>query len=219
MEPSGSRRARRITPLSVASIVEAALEILDAGGEDALTFRVLADRLQTGPGAIYHHVANKQDLLAIVTTQLMRSAVAHVDDGVDGGVELRRLLLNVFDAIDTHPWVGSQLAAAPWQGPVMTLFEAIGVRLDVLAVPARHQFSAASALVNFVLGVAAQYASAARVTSDRADLLASVAARWQGEQYPFTSRVSAQLAEHDDRQQFAEGVDFLLAGIRGNAVR
>ena len=52
-------------------VVAAAVEILDAGGEDALTFRALAGRLETGSGAIHWHVADKKELLAASAEHVM----------------------------------------------------------------------------------------------------------------------------------------------------
>src|SRR3984957_395731 len=64
MATKAQRTERRTDALSKERIVDAAIEILDAEGESALTFRALAGRLATGSGAIYWHVANKNDLLA-----------------------------------------------------------------------------------------------------------------------------------------------------------
>src|SRR3954467_13184410 len=49
------RSERRTDALSKERIVETAIEILDAEGENALTFRALTTRLATGAGAIYWH--------------------------------------------------------------------------------------------------------------------------------------------------------------------
>ncbi|HEY0255414.1 MAG TPA: TetR family transcriptional regulator, partial [Kofleriaceae bacterium] len=54
---------RREDALSRDRIVDAAIELLDEAGETGLTFRALAARLATGPGAIYWHVADKTALL------------------------------------------------------------------------------------------------------------------------------------------------------------
>jgi DNA-binding transcriptional regulator YbjK len=48
-------------------VVHAAIEILDADGEGALTFRALAHRLFTDSGAMYHYVADKDELLKAAT--------------------------------------------------------------------------------------------------------------------------------------------------------
>src|SRR6201995_3799497 len=65
------RTERRTDALSKERIVEAAIEILDADGESALTFRALAARLATGSGAIYWHVADKRALLAAAADQVV----------------------------------------------------------------------------------------------------------------------------------------------------
>lgn len=70
------RSQRRTEALSRERIVEAAVELLDAAGESGLTFRALTERLATGPGAIYWHVANKEELLGAATDAVVAAAVA-----------------------------------------------------------------------------------------------------------------------------------------------
>ena len=77
-----------------------------------MTFRALAARLATGPGAIDRHVANKSELLVAAS-----DAVVARRDGSDVPVAtphdaIRAIALGVFDAIDAHPWVGAQLSGA-----------------------------------------------------------------------------------------------------------
>ena len=65
------RAKRRADALSKERIVEAAIEILDTDGEGALTFRALTARLATGSGALYWHVANKNELLTAATDDVI----------------------------------------------------------------------------------------------------------------------------------------------------
>ncbi|MGW5718983.1 TetR/AcrR family transcriptional regulator [Amycolatopsis sp. NPDC003865] len=211
---------RRTDGLSREVIVKAAAELLDGGGEAALTFRALTTRLSTGYGAIYHHVANKSDLLAAATDDVIAGVLTGVVVTGDPREALRTVALRLFDAIDAHPWVGAQLSREPWRPALLEIYESTGRLLDALGVPAAALFDAAGALVNYVLGVAGQNAANARVLAfgeaDRAAFLAKVAAQWaelDPEEYPFVHRVSAQLREHDDRAQFLAGVDIFLAGI------
>ncbi len=44
-------------------------------------------------------------------------------------------------------------------------------------------------------------------------LLADQWAHLDPAEYPFVRHVAAQLADHDDREQFLAGVDLFLAGI------
>ncbi|MET0455397.1 MAG: TetR/AcrR family transcriptional regulator [Mycobacterium sp.] len=201
-------------------IVETAIEILDAEGEKALTFRALTARLATGPGAIYWHVANKDDLLAATTNDVIARVIADVVGGAEPRTAIRAIALGLFDAIDAHPWVGTQLSREPWQSAMVQIFEGIGGRLDALGVPERAQFDCASALLNYILGVAGQNAANARNIApgtDRSAFLANVAALWTQRdpaEYPFVHRVAGQLSGHDDRDQFLAGIDLILAGIR-----
>ena len=197
--------------------------ILDADGESALTFRALTAHLATGAGAIYWHVANKDDLLAATTDHVIARVMTEVVGDAEPREAIRTIALGVFDAIDAHPWVGAQLSREPWQSAMLQIFEGIGGRLQALGVPERAQFDAAAALVNYVLGVAGQNAANARLLprgTDRSAFLASVAERWaqlDAADYPFVRVMAAQLAEHDDREQFLTGIDLVLAGIAAAA--
>lgn len=220
MATKGQRSERRTDALSKERIVEAAIELLDAEGEGALTFRALTARLATGTGAIYWHVANKDDLLAAATTSVIARAVTEVGAGAEPRDAVRAISLGVFDAIDAHPWVGTQLTREPWQPAMLQIFERIGGQLHAFGVPQRAQFNSASALVSYILGLAAQYAAGARLVprgTDRSAFLTTVAAQWTAQhdpaEYPFVHQVAAQLPGHDDREQFLAGVDLILAGI------
>jgi len=213
------RSERRTDALSRERIVEAAIEILDADGEAALTFRALRTRLATGSGAIYWHVANKDELLAATTDDVIARVVTDVSAGAEPREAIRAIASGVFDAIDAHPWVGGQLSREPWQFAVLQVFEALGQQLGALGVPERARFDCASALLNYVLGLAGQYAAGARLIAretDRSAFLASVAERWatlDPAEHPFLHQVTPQLLDHDDRQQFLAGIDLILAGI------
>jgi hypothetical protein len=145
---------------------------------------------------------------------------AEVSGGADPRDAIRAIALGVFDAIDAHPWVGTELSREPWQDAVLRITESLGQQIQALGVPERAQFDCASALLSYVLGLAGQYAAAARLVSpgtDRAAFLASIAGRWaqlDPAQYPFVRQVmAAQLPGHDDREQFLAGIDLILAGI------
>jgi AcrR family transcriptional regulator len=219
MATRAQRTERRTDALSKERIVEAAIEILDADGESALTFRALAARLATGAGAIYWHVAGKDDLLAAAADEVIARAMTGVASGAEPRQAIRAVASGVFDAIDVHPWVGAQLSREPWQSAMLQIFEGVGGQLQALGVPEPAQFDGASALLNYILGLAGQYAAGARLLppdTDRSAFLTTVAARWaqlDPARYPFLRQVATQLPGHDDREQFLAGIDLILAGI------
>ncbi|MFI2645607.1 TetR/AcrR family transcriptional regulator [Streptomyces sp. NPDC018610] len=210
---------RRQEPLSRERIVGAAVDLLDTVGESGLTFRALAERLSTGPGAIYWHLKGKAELLAAATDAVVTAAIAVEDSGATPPEALRALALGVFDAIDFHPWVGAYLARTPGESSMLRVFERIGRQVQALGVPEAARFTAASALMNYILGVAGQNAANTRAVApgtDRAEYLDAVAREWSRldpEAYAFTRSVAGRLREHDDRAEFVAGIDLILAGI------
>ncbi|WP_329416576.1 TetR/AcrR family transcriptional regulator C-terminal domain-containing protein [Streptomyces sp. NBC_00704] len=218
---TGTGRApRRTDSLSRELIIRSAIELLDSGGEKALTLRALTVRLSTGYGAIYHHVADKSDLLATAADEVITGVLAGTVADADPRTALRRLALGLFDAIDAHPWVGAELSRRPWRPALLDFYESVGRLLDALDVPHAARFDAAGALVNYVLGVAAQNAANARLRTDgdtdREAFLDDAAEQWaqvDPARYPFVHAAATRLGEHDDREQFLVGVDIFLAGI------
>jgi hypothetical protein len=64
---------------------------------------------------------------------------------------------------------------------MLHIFEGFGQQLEALGVPERAQFDCASALVNYIVGLAGQYAAGARLVlrgTDRTAFLAGFAAQW-----------------------------------------
>jgi AcrR family transcriptional regulator len=214
-----SRRAdRRTDALSRDRIVEAAIELLDSEGESGLTFRALATRLATGPGALYWHVPNKDALLAATTDGVVAGVLNALAAPAAPADAIRATALGLFDAIDAHPWVGAQLSRDAGGDTMLGVFERFGAQLQALRVPDQAMFFVASTLVNYVVGAASQNAANARNAHgrDRDAFLATAAARWAEmapERHAFVKQMAAQLRDHDDRAQFLAGIDLILAGI------
>ena len=128
MTPETHQGSRRTDALSKAKIIEAAIAILDAEGERALTFRALATSLSTGSGAIYWHVTDKKALLAAATDHIVAAAIAGLTKVVEPQDAIRAVALGMFDAIDAHPWIGAQLSGDLWQQAVIRILEPLARR-------------------------------------------------------------------------------------------
>ncbi|MFJ8010367.1 TetR/AcrR family transcriptional regulator [Streptomyces fagopyri] len=228
------RPERREEPLSREGIVEAAIGLLDTTGEGGLTFRALAERLATGPGAIYWHVANKGELLDAATDAVVAAALAIEPAELPGSPrdEIRAVALGLFEAIEAHPWLATQLSTqlsrSPWGSVTPRIFESVGRRVRALNVPESSWFTATSVLVHYILGAAGQNAAntaSARALgpdANRAEFLDTVSRAWEAldpDDYPFTRAVADQLREHDDREQFLAGIDLALTGITASHPR
>jgi AcrR family transcriptional regulator len=216
---------RRTEALSRERIVATAVELLDAAGESGLTFRALTERLATGPGAIYWHVANKGELLdaatdAVIATALVIKPAEPPDSPQD---EIRAVALSLFDAIEQHPWLATQLAMqlarSPWGSVTPRILESMGRQVRALGVPERSWFTATSALVHYILGATVQNTANTPVLGrhvDRAEFLDAVSRAWEAldpDDYPFVRAVADQMREHNDREQFLAGIELILTGI------
>ena len=211
---------RREESLSRESIIEASIELLDSSGEGGLTFRTLSERLATGPGALYWHIANKSDLLTAACDAIVARTMEATSSGAKPKANLRALALGMFDAIDEHPWVGSALAQAPGEMPMVRILERLGQQVRALGAEDDTQWAAVGALLNYILGVGGRNAANGQLARerglDRSDFLEAVAAAWSQldpRDYPFTRSVAGQVRDHDDRMEFLAGIDLILRGI------
>lgn len=222
--------------LSLEQITKAAIDLLDARGEDALTVRALTERLSTGAGAIYHHVGTRDGLLDAATETVLEGALDRDDEGpsaarpdppggrpADG---IRDTALRIFDAIAEHPWLATRLVTQfvrnPWGTVTVEVFERIGRPLGALGVPQARWFEAASTLVHYILGSVSQNVRlahdppAVETATPRDRFFTTTSDSWRAlsrEEYPFMHAIADQMSRHDDREQFLAGIDLVLAGI------
>ena len=109
MSPSRPRLSRE-------SVLRGAVAVADAGGIGALTMRSLADALEVKPMSIYHHVANKDDVLDgivdIVFSEIDLPAI-----GGDWHAEMRRRASSAREAMRRHPWAIGLVETRTSPGP------------------------------------------------------------------------------------------------------
>ena len=225
MSTNASQPKPRKEALSKERVVASAIEILDTAGESALTFRLLANRLSTGSGAIYWHVKDKQSLLAAATEQVLSRAIAEVTSVARPADAVRAIALGVFDAIEAHPWVGTEVSREPWQPAMVVVFEKSSAQFDALGVPPEALFHCVSALHQYLLGTAAQTAASARHkfhASARSVVLTTIVEEWTQRdpvEYPFVHLLAEDVRRHDEREAFLAGLDLILTGVNALARR
>ncbi|RBQ16776.1 TetR/AcrR family transcriptional regulator [Spongiactinospora rosea] len=221
---------RRRQVLSREQIIDTAIGLLDAGGENGLTVRALTDRLATGSGAVYYHVGSRDELLDTATETVIAAALATAPDHAPATPEdeIRDVALALFDAITEHPWLATRLALQitrnPWGPVTVGIFERIGRQVGALGVPRPSWFVAASTLVHYILGAVSQNARiggetpAIETDAEREEFLGATSKAWQAldpGDYPFMHAISGQMREHDDREQYLAGIALVLDGITG----
>lgn len=219
MAQAGTRTSRRSDALTKERIVNAATEILDAddsGDGIGLTLRVLMDKLATGSGAIYYHVANMDELRALAADHVLGAALDSAEE-VAPGDALLAAALTIFDSIQEHPWVRGQLMRTSLQPAVIRLWKTIGFQLGRLGLRGPAAATAGSTLTSFILGSVSRdvnHASRPANSKVRKAQLESMANDWtESEDDPLVKDIATQLREHDDRQQFQDGIRIILRGM------
>jgi TetR/AcrR family tetracycline transcriptional repressor len=175
----GQRGPGQRAGLTRAAVLDAARELLAAGGAEAVTMRAVARRLAVAPNALYSHVPSKTALLDDLLDDLLaavHSPSPDVDDPVAG---LEKLMRSTYSALTSHPllvpiYVQRQGARGPNAvrlGSVMdALLTRAGVRRSRIAEARR-------ALIIHTIGFAAFSTGADSASSPERPLPATELAR------------------------------------------
>ena len=133
--------------LTRAQIVDTARTMLAEQGLAGLTMRRLAHTLGVRPGALYYHVASKQDLLAAVAEEILAAAETSAEDPFKAAHDLRAALLPIRDSAEVISFVSAFRPEA--LGPFRALEE-------MFELPPQQARWAARTLSHYVLGFVAE---------------------------------------------------------------
>lgn len=150
------RPARSDSTLSKDRILAMALHILDEGGEQALSFRVLAKRLGVTPMAVAHHVGSRH--------QMLTALIAHVYEGVADppmavtapDACLRALLERYCRRVVAHPHVARLIFAdqSLFAGHVVALTETVRTHLMAMVSNRREADMLVDLIIDYTHGFA-----------------------------------------------------------------
>ncbi len=212
------------------AVLTEAVALLDEAGEPALTFRALAARLGGGVASIYWYVANKDELLDRAADHVLEQVLTDTERYTDGDPidDLRAMGCALFDAVVERPWLGSYfMRNVVVQPNSLRFYERIGQQVLRLELTARQSFHAASAIIGFVVGAAADLGQeppreVVAGELSREQYLARVVDEWRAldpGEFPFVHGIIDEFDGHDDADQFRAGLDLVLAGLRLQAER
>jgi AcrR family transcriptional regulator len=208
---------RRREPLTRERIVEAALEIMDAEGLDAVTMRRIGRELGVEAMSLYNHVEDKDDILSGVTERVMTQyeypewTGDWVEDGRAMSHEWRRLL-------NLHPSVCQLLAERhkPLEG--LAAFGAMDAALGLLrsaGLSDRDAAQAFNALGSYILGyVTMEQGLMLGNDEDHGKQHDEAFEALQGSGLDNVMACFPHFTDCDTDQQFEFGLDLILRGIR-----
>jgi AcrR family transcriptional regulator len=115
--PAKTRKtAKRRPPLSRERVLRTAIALADERGVSELTMRSLAKELGIEAMSLYHHVANKDDLLDGMV-EIVFGEIDPPSAGGDWKAELRKRAVSTLAALRRHPWAVGEMEGRTDHGP------------------------------------------------------------------------------------------------------
>jgi AcrR family transcriptional regulator len=209
----------RRSQLTRERVVTQALAVIAQDGVQALTMRRLAARLGVVPGALYHHVANKQQLQDLVLDNVLAEVDLQLDPSLGWTDQLTLLAHRLRQVLEAHPGVAGILKTRDPLGPhSLALAEAFLGPLQAAGFGDHQAGPAFFVLVDYTIG----FAVSGPLTSVNEQRLRDPATRAQLHQFfrslpPDRFPALVALGDHvwvDNRdQRFTQGLQVLLDGL------
>jgi AcrR family transcriptional regulator len=211
--PNAEPRAR----LTRDRIVHTAIALADAGGTESLTMRRLGVELGVEAMSLYHHVANKADLL----DGMIDGVFAEIDlptDGTGWREAMRRRAISAREALRRHPWAVGLMESRAAPGPanlrhhdtVLGTLRRAGFSIELAA----HAYSA---LDSYIYGFSMQAPSLPFDAGEETEqVVQAIMARFATGEYPHLAELATEHVlqpgyDYDD--EFTFGLDLILDGL------
>jgi AcrR family transcriptional regulator len=136
-------------------VVAEALAVIAQDGVQAMSMRALAARLGVVPGALYHHVGNKQQLQDLVLDGVLAEVDFHTNPSLAWTEQLKILATRLRQVLEAHPGVAGILKTRDPLGPhSLALAEAFLGPLQTAGFGDRQAGLAFFLLVDYTIGFA-----------------------------------------------------------------
>jgi len=217
MMPSPADVSTKRVPLNRERLLRASIDIADQKGNSALTMRSLAQTLGVKPMAIYHHVANKEEILdGIIDMVFAEIDLPSADVGWK--VSMRHRAISARRVLSDHAWAIPLMESRTNPGPatlrqhdaVIGAFRRAGFSIEMTA----HAYSL---LDSYVYGFALQDSVSLPFDKETAPELAEkILAQFPSHEYPHLAELATEHVlqpGYDYGHEFEFGLDLILEGL------
>ena len=209
--------SRERVPLSRERVLRTAVAIADAKGNSALTMRSLAHELGVKPMSLYHHVANKEEILdGIIDLVFGEIDLPPTDSDWREAIRLRAIAAR--RVLSHHAWAIPLMESRTNPGPatlrqhdaVIGTFRRAGFSVQLTA----HAYSL---LDSYVYGFSLQESVSLpfdKVTAP--ELAEKILAQFPSEEYPHLAELATEhilQPGYDYGEEFEVGLDLILDGL------
>lgn len=214
-KPSQPKKTEPRLSLTRERIIEAALQLADSQGIEALSMRKLAETLQVEAMSLYNHVSNKEAL----QIGLVERVVAEMDLPVVGGdwrAEMRKRAHSAHAALLRHPWAIQLIVAGLNIGPVMLKY--VDATIGCLREAGFSYLLADrawNALDSHIYGFTLQELNFPLEPSDYAHAAQAFLPMIPAQVYPYLNALSRLVSEgkHTGLHDFSFGLELLLDSL------
>lgn len=200
-------------------IIATALDIVDELGVEALSMRMLADRLESGTATLYRHVASKDEILAYVVDRVLGENEVQIP----AYVNLQKLTWKdvcaiaaetLYHTLNKHPHIVPLLLNQIPVGPnglrarehAISTFLAMGLSPEISA-------RAYTMIAHYVIGFSSQQQADASLGIDARAELRQYFESLDSKVFPATVRVAGHLSGVSLDDEFRFGLRLIIDGL------
>jgi AcrR family transcriptional regulator len=217
MTTTGVGRAAQRIPLNRELVLQAAVALADESGSESLSMRKLGEAVGVEAMSLYHHVANKDDLLDGMIDVVFGEIELPSDTG-EWKRAMRERALSARRILSRHGWAIRFMESRTSPGPATLRHHdaVLGcLRNAGFSVPlAAHAFSL---LDSYIYGFAMQERSLPFDTPQQtAELAQEILGRFPVNEYPHLAELVTELVlqpGYDHAAEFEFGLDLILDGL------
>jgi len=210
-------RPQHRPPLSRERVLRGAVAVADAGGLGTLTIRSLAHQLGVKPMSVYHHVANKDEILDGIVDLVFSEIELPSADG-DWRSQMRRRAVSARRVLSRHPWAIGLMESRTTPGPAtLRHHDAIIATLRKAGFSVEMTAHAYALLDSYVYGFALQEAALPfKGPNTVADVAEPIMQRFPPDDYPHLAEMATEHVlkpGYDFGDEFEFGLNVILDAL------
>ena len=204
-------------PLNRQRLIEGAVELADTEGIGSLTMRKLAQKLGVKPMTLYHHMANKEEVLDAMV-DLVFSDIDLPLAGADWKPAMRRRANSARTTLIRHPWAVTLMESRTTPGPatlqhhdaVIGCIRQAGFSVEMAA----HAYSV---LDSYIYGFVLQEVSLPFDNTEEAhDVTEEIVQQFPAGDYPYLMEMAVEYVlqpGYEYANEFNFGLELILDGL------
>ena len=217
MTPRTNRSTPPRLPLSRDRILEAAVQLTDDDGIEALTMRKLGEVLGFEAMSLYNHVANKDDVLDGILDLVLAETELPVPEG-EWDAAVRSSAVSVHEALRRHTWAAKLMMIPERVSPArLRYMDSLLGRLRKAGLSAETTYHAYHVLDGYIFGFSLWETSHTYTAEQVTKYVATFARNITLDEYPYLHEHAQQhMSEgpHREVHAFEFGLDLILDGLK-----